>query len=55
MSDYCEKCNLLLLTDKERKTGLCRFCLEKIKKLPKIGVVVGEQVLLFKKDYFKKP
>jgi hypothetical protein len=24
--DYCEKCSFLLITDRERRTELCRFC-----------------------------
>ncbi len=57
-TDYCKNCNLYLLTDKERKNELCRFCYEKlqeqVRKLPKIGVVLGEQVVTFEKNYFKK-
>jgi hypothetical protein len=27
MAEYCKKCELLLITDRERAAGVCRFCM----------------------------
>lgn len=27
MAEYCKRCKLMLITDKERTLGLCRFCM----------------------------